>query len=66
MNYRRTITEQIDIDLEADVHDGHAYLTKATWLGTNVLPAILSCPDLLHDLEERVWQHWFADTREGL
>jgi hypothetical protein len=66
VNYRCTITEQIDIDAEVDVHDGHAYLTKATWNKVDVLPAILASPDLLHDIEERIWQRWFNDTREGL
>ena len=58
-----TCTESLanDLDITADVHDGHAYLRKVVWQGMNLLPTIVEHPRLLADLEERVWQRWFAD-----
>ena len=52
-----------DLEVVAQVHDGHAYLQSVRWHGCDLLPGILKQPDLLADLEEYVWQRWFEDTR---
>lgn len=66
MKYTCGVSMELTFDIEADIHDGHAYLRKATLLGVDVLPAVQRNRGLLEDLEERVWQRWYSDVGEGL
>jgi len=50
-----------DLQITAEIQDGHAYLSKVVWQGADLLPFITTHPKLLADLEERVWQRWYAD-----
>lgn len=63
MKYTCIATFEATLDIEVDIQHGHAYLKRAIWHGTDITEAINNHPDLLKDIEESIWQRWYADTQ---